>query len=103
MKTVADNALKECREDGLDIKMCIVVKNLSAEGDGTNSPKQKKAKTSVSFALDQFRFKIDFYKNKLSSLKMYFQHKKSRNTLNILLKMNFLMPTRETKLQVISY
>jgi len=52
LKTVADNALKECGEDGVDIKMCIVVKNSSAEGDGTDSPKQKKAKTSVSWNED---------------------------------------------------
>ena len=49
LKVVADDALKECRNDGLDINMCIVVKNKSAES-GCDSPKQKKAKTtSVSF------------------------------------------------------
>lgn len=43
LKEVADMALKECRNDGLEINMCVVVKNKSVES-GCDSPKQKKVK-----------------------------------------------------------
>lgn len=33
LKTVADNALAECREKGLDIKISIVVKNVTKDTD----------------------------------------------------------------------
>lgn len=43
LKTVADDALQICVDSGLTFKSCIVVKNNSVDGDGTHSPKQKKA------------------------------------------------------------
>jgi len=47
LKGVVDDALKECKDGGLEIKMCIVVKNESVESSGTSSPKQKKSNIMV--------------------------------------------------------
>ena len=44
LKTVADDALKECQQAGLDIPTCIVVQNESAQGDSSSSPTSKKSK-----------------------------------------------------------